>query len=36
MSVKKEKKYICIREDKKYMSMCKNKIKWTPQFSKVH
>jgi hypothetical protein len=27
MSVKKEKKYICIREDKKYMSMCKNKIK---------
>jgi hypothetical protein len=21
---------------KKNVSMCKNKIKWTPQFSKVH
>jgi hypothetical protein len=24
------------REMRKNMSVCKNKIKWTPRFSKVH
>jgi hypothetical protein len=36
MSIKKNEKNYMYEKKRKNMSMCKNKIKWTPLFSKVH